>query len=78
MGVLTLSIVQVKLLEGKEKCGYMALVLGQTSSQVSLIFVVAVDIVIADVVVVADNIVNFTVSIDMVDTSVAIVVAEWE
>lgn len=55
----------------------MALVLGQTSSKVSLIFVVAVDIIFADVTVVDDNIVEFAVVVDVVDI-VDVVVVEWE
>lgn len=78
MGVLTLSIVQAVILEGKEKYGYMALVLVQTSSQVSLIFVVAVGTIVDGVVVTANNIVDFAMVIDVVDTAVIVVVAEWE
>ena len=44
----------------------MALVLGQTSSQVCLIFVVVVDIVVANDAVVVDNVVDFPVVVGVV------------
>lgn len=78
MGVLTLSIVQAICSEGKEECDYKALVLGQTSFQVFLIFVAAVYIVVPDVVVAAHNAVDFVMVVDVVDTVVVDMVAEWE
>ena len=78
VGVLTLSIVQAILSEGKAKCNYKAFVLGQTSSQVSLIVVVTVDMVAANVDVVTDNVVDYVVVVDVVDTVVADMVAERE
>lgn len=77
-GVLTLSIIQAILLEYTVKYGYMALVLGHTSSHVSLIFVVAVDIIVVDVVVADDNVVDFVVVVDVDDTVVIVMVIEWE
>lgn len=56
----------------------MALGMGQTSSQVSLVFVVVVYIVVTDVATAADNVVGFVVVVDVVNTVVAVAVMEWE
>lgn len=76
VGVLTLLIVQVILLEGTVKYGYIELELGQTFFQVFLIFTIAVDIFVANIVVAADNIVDFAVVVDVVDIVATVVVVE--